>query len=89
MTTNSNDILSMEDCVNYVRSNFKAMYPKTPRRCTFGNIPEDLHKKIMEFAEDHNMHIAQALASLWDFYGEYEAEFEKELGEKRKTLRRG
>lgn len=89
MSTQNKEILSMQDSINYIRTNFKAQYPKeNDKRHTFGNIPSGLHSDILNFAEEHNMHIAEALASLWDFHKEYEAEFQTQLAAQKANTRR-
>lgn len=81
MSKQEQEILNIEGCVVHVRANFKTLYPVQPkkRKHTFGNIPDALHKQIVDFAAEHNVTIAEAIASLWDFLSEYEGEFEAEL----------
>lgn len=75
------EILSIESSIIYVRSNLKALYPASPkqRKHTFGNIPDALHEQIMGFSEEHNLTVAETIASLWDFLAEYEIDFKAPL----------
>lgn len=80
MTTQKEEILSIEDCVNFVRINYNTLYPKDQKKkYTFGNIPTGLHEEILSFSEEHSLRVSEAIATLWDFYMEYEKEFASKL----------
>lgn len=80
------DILAIEDCVQHLNTNFDKLYPKDKgRRKTLGNIPDALHKDIMERADRHRVHAAVYVASLMDFLDEYELENKTQLAQQRPT----
>lgn len=83
------EILCIEECVKHIRSEYTTLYPsnkKTNR--TLGNVPDLLHKKIIAFSKEHNLRVAQTIASLWDFYCEYELDFEAQLKIQRRAPKR-
>lgn len=67
----------IEESVEYTRKNLKPATPKT-KKC-IGNVPDELHEQLAEFAEKHNIKMYQAVGALWDFVELYEENNEKEL----------
>jgi hypothetical protein len=64
---------------------WKGTYPYDPlKRKVFGNIPLEVHAKLMAQAKNHGLTIAEYITSLALFRQEYEKEFAAELQEQRK-----
>ena len=83
------EILCIEECVQHVRREYTQLYPSNKKtNHTFGNIPDNLHKQILGFSDEHNIRVAQTIATLWDFYCEYEGDFAEELAVQRSAPKR-
>ena len=74
----TDDILTLEESVHYVRSNYLELYPKakvngkTARGKSIADIPVSLHLKIQAIAQKHKLQMCEVVAGLWDFYEQYE-----------------
>ena len=78
------EIMSIDDSLDYIKAKGRDIYPVTKdSRKNIGNLPPKLHEELAAFAAEHQIHIYEGLAALWDFHKEYEHEFEKELKKQR------
>ena len=84
------DILAIEQSVEYMQQNMPQLYPVGPKgkRKTVGNLPEGLHAALFEFAKSRNISAHTAIAVLLDFHEEYEALYSDELTTQRDNNRR-
>jgi hypothetical protein len=80
--------VTLDDSIIHVRTTFRAEYPKTPKRCSVGNLSEKLHDEYMQFCEENSLGQAEALASLLDFAYQHAATYEKELAALKKQTKR-
>ena len=74
------DIINFDDSVKHTQVNYRSDYPKKDgTRCTFGNVPTELHAEVLALAEASNLTVAQTIAALYEMYLETEDVFQKEL----------
>ena len=80
--------VTLDDSIIHVRTNFRVEYPKTPKRCSVGNLSEKLHDEYMQFCDEQGLGQAEALASLLDFTYQHEAAYAKEITAIKKQTKR-
>lgn len=86
-TVKTDQVLLPEESINYVKLNRHTLFPAsdTPRK-SFGNIPADLHDRMKDFAATNGLKIHEAVAVLFDFLDQYEAEYEQALTHAREKI---